>query len=138
MKKAILFVLTLIGTISVYAQNGKIIGQIKDNNNIPLIGVNVILQNTTIGTQTHPSGDFTLVNIKEGEYTLQLSYLGYKTKEIKVNVGDNNTTDLSLIKMYEGNEILDEFVVKGERINKFSRKQTAYVSKLPLKDIENS
>lgn len=138
MKKAILIVLTLISTMSVYAQNGKIIGQIKDNNNIPLIGVNVILQNTTIGTQTHPSGDFTLVNIKKGEYILQLSYLGYKTKEIKVNVGDNSTTDLSLIKMYEGNEILDEFVVKGERINKFSRKQTAYVSKLPLKDIENS
>lgn len=29
-------------------------------------------------------------------------------------------------------------MVTGERINQFSREQTAYVSKLPLKDLENT
>lgn len=83
MKKAILIVLTLISTMSVYAQNGKIIGQIKDNNNIPLIGVNVILQNTTIGTQTHPSGDFTLVNIKKANTFYNFLIWAIKPKKSK-------------------------------------------------------
>lgn len=138
MKRTTFIVLALLSTIGVYAQKGNIRGQIKDNNSTPLIGVNVLLQNTIIGTQTNLSGDFVINNVSPGEYILQASYLGYKTKEVKVIVTSNSTTDLSLIRLYEGNEILEELVVKGERINKFSRKQTAYVSKLPLKDIENS
>ena len=138
MKKAIFIVLTLLSSFGVYSQNGKITGQIKDQNNSPLIGVNVFLENTTIGAQTGSTGDFVIEDVLPGEYILQASYLGYKRKEVKLRIGAGKTVKLPLIQLYEGNEILEEFVVKGERINKFSRKQTAYVSKLPLKDIENS
>src|SRR5690606_4065001 len=61
-----------------------------------------------------------------------------KTKEVAFQISTNGSADLGIITLYEGNEILDEIVVAGERTNKFSRKETAYVSKLALKDIENT
>lgn len=47
----------------------------------PLIGCTVLLKNTQNGTYCDIDGNFTLNNIKPGE-TLQVSYVGYKQKEI--------------------------------------------------------
>lgn len=120
------------------AQNGTVSGTVKDNNQTPLFGVNVFLKNTTKGTQTEKNGEFEISNLENGDYTLLISYLGFKTREIQLSVSDNQNTNLETITLYEGNEILSEVIVNGERRNKFSRKKTAYVSKLPLKDIENT
>ena len=120
------------------AQNGTVSGTVKDNNQTPLFGVNVFLKNTTKGTQTDKNGEFEISNLENGDYTLLISYLGFKTREIQLSVSDNQNTNLETITLYEGNEILSEVIVNGERRNKFSRKKTAYVSKLPLKDIENT
>ncbi|WP_349351903.1 MULTISPECIES: TonB-dependent receptor [unclassified Flagellimonas] len=120
------------------AQNGTVSGTVKDNNQTPLFGVNVFLKNTTKGTQTDENGEFQISNLENGDYTLLISYLGFKTREIQLSVSDNQNTNLETITLYEGNEILSEVIVNGERRNKFSRKKTAYVSKLPLKDIENT
>ncbi|HAT69983.1 MAG TPA: TonB-dependent siderophore receptor, partial [Flavobacteriaceae bacterium] len=56
----------------------------------------------------------------------------------QVSVQNDGVLTLGNIVLYEGNEILNEVVINGERQNKFSRKKTAYVAKLPLKDIENT
>lgn len=120
------------------AQNGTVSGTVKDNNQSPLLGVNVYLKNTTKGTQTNENGEFEISNLENGNYTLLISYLGFKTREIQLSVSNNQNKNLETITLYEGNEILSEVIVEGERRNKFSRKKTAYVSKLPLKDIENT
>lgn len=120
------------------AQNGTVSGTVKDNNQAPLFGVNVSLKNTTKGTQTNENGEFEISNLENGDYTLLISYLGFKTREIQLSVSNNQNKNLETITLYEGNEILSEVIVNGERRNKFSRKKTAYVSKLPLKDIENT
>ena len=120
------------------AQNGTLSGTVKDNNQAPLFGVNVSLKNITKGTQTNKNGEFEISNLENGDYTLLISYLGFKTREIQLSVSNNQNINLETITLYEGNEILSEVIVQGERRNKFSRKKTAYVSKLPLKDIENT
>ncbi|MCG2419049.1 TonB-dependent receptor [Aequorivita sp. F47161] len=131
------FLLALISTCT-FAQNASITGNVIDNNQSPLPGVNVILLNTAKGTQTDINGNFTLAKLENGNYTLMVSYLGFKTRELPVSLAANQSLNLGAIILYEGNEILNEVVIKAERTNKFSRKQTAYVSKLPLKDIENT
>ncbi|WP_299096236.1 TonB-dependent receptor [uncultured Winogradskyella sp.] len=131
-----LFVLAIF-TNYLFAQNTKITGTITDNENTPMIGVNVLLNNTSKGTITDDSGNFVLSNIENGNYTLTISYVGFKTKELQVNV-DNEDVNLSTITLYEGNELLDEVVLDVNRKNKFSRKETAYVSKMPLRNIDNS
>lgn len=137
--KNLLPILTLfLLTNLTLAQDGTVSGTVKDNNQAPLFGVNVSLKNTTKGTQTNENGEFEISNLENGDYTLLISYLGFKTREIQLSVSNNQNKNLETITLYEGNEILSEVIVNGERRNKFSRKKTAYVSKLPLKDIENT
>ena len=132
---ALLYVCCMSG---LFAQSGSVVGTITDNTQSPLVGVNVVLKNTTEGSQTDVNGAFKIEKLKAGEYTITISYIGFKTKELTVSVAEGKATDVGAVTLFEGNEILNEIVVKGERTNKFARKKTAYVSKLPLRDIENT
>jgi len=137
MKKLLLLVTFLTANV-LLAQNASVEGMIVNNNKEPLLGVNIFIKNTTIGTQTNSDGKFEIKNLSAGGYVLSVSYIGYNSIEIPFNVQNNQQLDLNTILLYEGNEILSEVLIQGERKNKFSRKKTAYVSKLPLRDMENT
>ena len=121
-----------------FAQTGSISGHVTDNYGSPLFGVNAIVKNTSQGVQTNFDGDFTIQHVGTGQQTLKISFLGYRTKEVTISINQNQVIELGTIVLLEGTEILQEVVVSAERTNKFARKQTAYVSKLPLKDLENT
>lgn len=75
----------------------------------PLIGANIILQNTAIGTATDLQGYFHLQRIPAGERVLVVRYLGYVTKEIRINgsPGQELQRDISLQPdQVEGEEII--------------------------------
>ncbi|MFV0484543.1 MAG: TonB-dependent siderophore receptor [Bacteroidales bacterium] len=111
-------------------------GRVTDNTKEPLAGVTVMVKNTTIGTFTGADGTFELRYSADAPFALVLSSLGYNTREMELS--PQSAASLGDIVLMEGNEILNEVVVTGERTNKFSRKETAYVAKLPLKDIDNT
>ncbi|CAM1359951.1 TonB-dependent receptor domain-containing protein [Tenacibaculum xiamenense] len=127
---AITFLLIMANTV---AQQGEIGGTVVDNNNDPIPGVNVSILGTKLGTQTNIDGYFEIKNVPNGSQEIEISYVGFKTKTLSVTAPSSNLK----VVLYEGNEILQEVQVVG-RNNQFSRKKTAYVSKLPLKDLENS
>lgn len=116
--------------VSLNAQNN-IKGNVVDNNQTPLVDVSIVIKGTDIGTMTNIDGEFELKNVKDSS-TLVISYIGYKTKEVKA------LNKIGTIILFEGNEILEEITIEADRKNKFSRKQSAYVAKMPLKNIENS
>src|SRR5690606_30127538 len=89
------------------------------------------------GTNTDNSGAFNLTALTSGEYTLLVSYVGFESKTLQSNVTENQTTELGTIILVENREILNEVVLEAEQKNKFYRSESAVVSKLPLKDIEN-
>lgn len=93
-------------------------GTILDDNNLPLPGVNVIVKGTTTGTYTDFDGNFEIK--AEKEQTLELSFLGYLTKEVVVD----NTINL-IIKMKGNEEPLEEIVVGG--ITSYSYCEPKYV-----------
>lgn len=128
----------LLVTAICSAQSGSIAGRITDKDQVPLADVHIAIANSTAGTQTNADGYFDLAGVQSGDYTLIVSYLGFRTREIPARLGRGERLDLGTLILFEGNEILEEVVVSAERTNKFSRKQTAYVAKLPLKDIENT
>lgn len=135
--------LTIVLLFTVYLncfsqENSTIQGRITDADQKPLSGVNVLITQLNTGTQSNEQGDFSIENLSAGNYTLTISYLGFKTQTKQVSVQNDGVLTLGNIVLYEGNEILNEVVINGERQNKFSRKKTAYVAKLPLKDIENT
>lgn len=119
----------MLFSATIFAQ---VSGVVVDNNGEGLYGVTVTVKNSEIFTVTEADGSYKLDKLS-GEQTLVFSSVGYKTKEVAVNAPANDVS----IKLYEGNELLEEIVVEN-RENKFSRKKTAYVAKLPLKNIENS
>ncbi len=133
MKDVIMSMLLFFSIATLAAQEKSTNGTITDNNNEPLVGVNIVIEGTQKGVQTDIDGNFTLHTTKN-EFVLIISYVGFKTKKVTVN---NQTKKLKII-LYEGNELLNEVTIDTHRKNKFSRKKTAYVAKLPLKNIENA
>ncbi len=99
---------TLFFLITFYsnAQKVTISGNITDYKKTPIPGVNVIVKGEAEGTQTDFDGYYTL-NVDIGK-TLVFSYIGYKTKEVKIN----NSLVLN-IQMEEDTETLDEVIVVG-------------------------
>ena len=72
--------------LSLFAQTGIVRGLVTDRTTgETLIGTN-ILAGTNTGTVTDANGEFSL-KLPYGQYTLRISYVGYKPKEIKVTVG---------------------------------------------------
>ncbi|MFD1293049.1 TonB-dependent receptor domain-containing protein [Lutibacter holmesii] len=138
MNKIITLLVCLTISTFTYSQTGKITGKITDDGNNALFGVSVSFKNQQKGTQTNEEGVFEITNIENGDYTLLISILGYKSKEVPFSITNSEPVNLNTIIIYEGNEILSEVFIEGTRANKFSRKESAYVSKMPLKNIENS
>ena len=73
---------------------GTIKGNVLDNEmqNEPLLFANVQLKGADKKTETNFHGNFEFNNIETGKYTLVVSYAGYETTEIPVEVLANNVT----------------------------------------------
>lgn len=96
MKKLLLVSLCFLSLFvtQVYAQNRTITGTVvaKDDG-LPIPGVTVKVKGTTIGTQTSPSGKYSLS--VPANSTLVVSFIGYTAQEIKLGAGSVVNVTLS-------------------------------------------
>lgn len=77
--------------------SGSLKGVIIDRDKgIPLVGVNVIVEGTKIGTSTNEEGEFTISGIIPGNYTLMFSMVGYEQKSKKIKISDKKTVELEI------------------------------------------
>ena len=127
MKKLLLSVLLLTVTFICDAANLR--GVVFDaSTKEPLIGVTVYVKGTTNGDATDLDGRFEISNLKDGPYTIIVSYISYTTQEIQVQLSDN-TPELQ-IGLESDNQQLDEVVVtarrnmESERVLQAERKQS--------------
>ncbi len=84
MKNIFLAIIFIAISVKSYSQNvgaikGKIIEQTTKQ---PIIGANIAILNTNIGTVTDTLGNFSLNNIAEGIYVLKISSVGFQQKII--------------------------------------------------------
>ena len=97
---------------------GKLKGTVREESTgETLIGANVFLDGTSIGSATDYEGNYLISSIPVGEYTIKCSYLGYKTKEVKLSVEDNKTIVLDFelsFEVIEGEEIVVTGQAKGQ------------------------
>ncbi|WP_234347334.1 TonB-dependent receptor [Parabacteroides bouchesdurhonensis] len=97
-----------LAEVTVVNQQGKrVTGQVLDPNGEPLIGVNVLVKGTTIGSITDIDGNYMLENVPANA-TLEFSYIGYNVQS--VNVGNKASINVTLS---EDTQKLDEVVVVG-------------------------
>ena len=85
-------------------------GTVVDEANLPLMGAEVYWNGTQIGVSTDDNGTFTLKRT-ENSNTLVISYIGYKTKTVKV------TNSEALHIQLEPQSALEEVVVTQKRAN---------------------
>ncbi|MFZ5516911.1 MAG: TonB-dependent receptor [Candidatus Zhuqueibacterota bacterium] len=88
---------------------GKLSGRIVDSQNEALPGANIMLQGTSMGAAADMEGYYHIINIPPGNYDVQFSFMGYKTKVFKdVLVTVDHTTNLDAV--------LDESTIEGETV----------------------
>ncbi len=100
--------------LTLYGQAPRLSGVVKDTySNEPLAFVNIIIDNTTIGTTTNIEGEFEFENVESGFLKLRLSSVGYETlltEEIMISPIRSNFVELSMTRKTTR---LDEVVVQG-------------------------
>ncbi|MEO9892589.1 TonB-dependent receptor [Aurantibacter sp.] len=106
-----LLALALLIIQSAFSQEGEVTGKIIDADfQDPVAFANVLVKGTTTGTTTDFDGVYTL-SLEPGTYTLEFSFLGYKSVEITevvIKEGEVATVNLTMQVLAEG---LDEVVV---------------------------
>lgn len=140
------FSLVLLLTFTGWAgTTGKISGVIKSaETGEPLVGVNIVLEGTTLGTSSDADGYYFILNIPPGEYTVAAYFLGYAAKiqqEVKVSADQTTTLHFSMVaQAVEGETV----VVTAERplIQKDQTARTAVVdaetiSEMPVDDFQD-
>ena len=110
-----LFLVTVIPVFALYTIKGKIIDANTQN---PLDFVNVALfkENSEVpatGVTSDGKGDFILPAVPKGKYTLRVSFVGYNTISLPLNVSDKEL-NMGMIKLMENSKTLSEVEVIGQ------------------------
>ena len=106
----------------------KIRGTITDKKKVPLPGVTVLIKGTTTGVSTDMNGKFEMVQPKDSNIVLLVSFIGMKTQTIPYK-----GQDLTIV-MEEDSQEMEEVVVTGYQvINK--KKSTSAITSVKMDDI---
>ncbi|HCY75814.1 MAG TPA: hypothetical protein DHV28_07815 [Ignavibacteriales bacterium] len=109
----IIFIMIII-QFAIYANgdftiSGKVISE---SDSQPLVGVEVFLTGSSIGTTTNSNGEYTIKNVEIGTYIIRFSLLGYATINKNINVPSTESSGM-IIKMKEAVINLNDVVVTG-------------------------
>jgi len=114
--KKIIFLFLLTSFITFSQEKSTLSGTVYDNlNNETLIGVSVYFPELNSGTTTNEYG-FYSITVPKGNYTLQISYLGYNTILENIGLEEKTTKNFNLT---EASESLAEIVIESniEKLN---------------------
>ena len=79
------------------SQTATVKGVIKDSGTEkPLVGANVFIKETSLGTATIDNGSYKISNVNPGTYILKATYIGYESKEMEITVSANETFEQDL------------------------------------------
>lgn len=83
--KSLLTILCTFFIIQAFAQT-MVSGKVTNKKGVPISGANVYLENTYDGATSDANGNFSFATNKEGEVTLVVSYIAFRTYRITTNV----------------------------------------------------
>lgn len=127
---------TLLATFAVvglFAQQRDMLefkGKVTDQNNVPIIGAAVIVSGTHKGVSTDVDGKFVISTFPEA--TLQVSYLGFETRRVKLTSNTNVTIVLT-----ESINKVDEVVVIGYGTTQKTKDVTGSIVNVPIDKIQD-
>lgn len=116
MRKLILILIISFTPSYIWAgTTGKLTGKVTDKNTKePLIGVNVLVEGTTLGAATDINGSYVILNIPPGKYRIKIHYIGYQPlvmENVPISIDLTTTRDFELT---ETHIELDAVIVEGK------------------------
>ncbi len=133
--KAIFLTVCLLLGWSAHAQTN-VSGQVTDAaNGEGLIGANVLVKGTVLGTITDVQGNFSLSVSDSPPFTLLISSIGFTSQEIEIT--DSNISGLS-IQLEEESTILEGVVVRDTRVPDNILTSPISVERMGILDIQNA
>ena len=131
----------LIGAVvfGIYSANaGNISGRvISAINGSPIIGANVFIDGTSFGSSTNHRGEFSITDIPDGEYTLTVTYVGYRLKnplDIRLS---GNADVFHIIEMEENLYESESIVVTGSRTKRLIKDSPVTTEVIQADEIKN-
>jgi TonB-dependent receptor len=118
-RSALILVLNVLLASAGLAASGTIEGRVRDSQTgDALPGANVQIVKTGLGSSTDLEGRYAIREVTPGTYTLRATYVGYKQKEITVQVGEGQTLkqDFKLVAVgVEGEEVVVTAQAQGQK-----------------------
>ncbi|UTW64372.1 TonB-dependent receptor [bacterium SCSIO 12741] len=137
MKQLMTLVLTLLLGQTLLAQTGTLKGVIRDaDSKETLIGATVVLVGTYKGVSCDINGNYEIKDIKPGDYSVKVSFIGYSDKQyngITIKAGETKTLNVDLNLR---STVMDEVVIVGEK-NIINLEDAASEVKITEEDIQN-
>lgn len=115
--------------------SGIIKGKISTADGQPAAFVTIQFKGLKRTAVTGEDGTFIVRNLAAGTYELEISLAGYETTTKTVIVSDKETIAITIELKLSEKELETVTVTSGRR--KFIRKSSDYVSRMPLKNLEN-
>ena len=123
--------LLIISSSFALSQNGIISGFISDSSSgEALIGANVIIQETGQGMATDINGYYIIQNIIPGEYTLMVSYVGFRLNRERVTISSSQSLKKD-IEMIEDFVELTQVDVTAEKLQRRNNIQPSKINLSP-------
>ncbi len=96
----VLAIFTILSGILFAGTTGKLVGRVTDaQTGEALAGVNVYLENTSFGAATDVDGNYLILGIPPGTYTLVASYISYRDVRVEgvvINIDKTRRVDIQL------------------------------------------
>ncbi|MBT8295505.1 MAG: carboxypeptidase-like regulatory domain-containing protein, partial [Gramella sp.] len=128
-----LLLLILTGSQIIAQETYILNGVVTDaSSNETLVGVNIIVPEAKTGVITNDYGYYS-IRLPEGEYSIEVSYLGYQSKRSKVLLNANEKLDIQL---FESSENLEEIVITSNIEGLNIKKPEMSVNKLSIGTIQ--
>jgi len=117
------------------SDRGSISGTVRTSDNQPASNVTVTLKGLRT-THSDEDGTFIIKNIPAGNYRIEVSYVGYAAggQQVEVKMNEQATVDFVIS---SSSKELSEVIVSGNKKNKFASKESEYVARMQLKNLEN-
>jgi outer membrane receptor protein involved in Fe transport len=124
------------------AQTGKISGTVIDDTGLPLPGVNIVIEGTLQGTSTNFDGDYVIIGVRPGTYTLVASFVGFSSQrvtDVRVSLDLTTTIDFTMVEeVFQGEEIVvtaDAVAVRKDVTSSEARVTSETLDRLPVTEL---
>jgi TonB-dependent receptor len=115
----VFLVFPLISTARAFAASGFVTGVVRDaQTRDPLPGANVMLVKTSLGASTDIEGRYSIRDVPVGSYTLRATYVGYRQKDVTIEVKEGQTVkqEITLTAVgVEGEEVVVTAQAAGQK-----------------------